>query len=69
MPKAFIACDFQYFPDPPLGGHAVATLDGDMKIAVKELPPTVATREVRDARHAENYRRTVEWIRQQRVGG
>jgi hypothetical protein len=68
MPRAFIACDFQFFPDPPYGGQAVATIDRDMKILVKKLPPNVATKEVRDARDAENYQRTAEWIRAQRLG-
>jgi len=68
MPRAFIACDFQFFPDPPYGGHAVATLDGDMKIEVKQFYPPFLTKEVRDARNAENYHRTVEWVRAQRLG-
>jgi hypothetical protein len=68
MPKAFVSCDFEFFPDPPYGGQAVSTLDGDMKILVKKLPPNISTAEVRHARDAENYQRTVEWVRAQRLG-
>lgn len=71
MPKAFVACDFQFFPEAPLGGTAVCTNfdQDDMKILVKQFYPPFLTKEVRDARNAENYQRTVEWVRAQRMGG
>lgn len=69
MPKAYIAVDWSPFPDPPYGGQAVCSIDGDMKVLVKQFFPPFLTKEVRDARNAENYCRTAEWIRSQRVGG
>jgi hypothetical protein len=69
MPKAYVACDFEFFPDPPLGGMAVVRSDNAMFIAVKELGPHIATKEVRDARNAENFHSTLEWVRAQRLGG
>lgn len=68
MPKAYIACDFEFFPDPPYGGQALSTLDGDMKVLVKQFYPPFLTKEVRDARNAENFSRTCEWVRAQRLG-
>ena len=69
MPKAYVSIPWEPFPDPPYGGQAIATLDGDMKVLVKQFFPPFLTKEVRDARNAENYTRTVEWVRTQRLGG
>lgn len=58
MPRCYIAADFDPFPDVP--ANVLMNLAGDMFLSINL--------EVSHASNAEDYRRSVEWVRTQRMG-